>query len=148
MYTIYKQGFLFTEMNDKWKWKHLVLNGNPLSTNFTRVHDQIFFIWSLNGMGYKVGWSRQIPLKRTNTCSMNMGQVQFILNLNILSWGPYKIPFLFLPPPFERLVFWDRMCLWRWATQLVSCDSVGMDQLGLIGHNHLLRLTLGHKDQP
>ena len=61
--------------------------------------------WDLSGMGYKVGWLRQIPLKWTNTCSMNMGQVQFILNLNILSWGPYKIPFVFLPPPFERLSF-------------------------------------------
>ena len=61
--------------------------------------------WDLSGMGYKVGWSRQIPLKWTNTCSMNMGQVQFILNLNILSWGRYKIPFVFLPAPFERLSF-------------------------------------------
>ena len=58
--------------------------------------------WDLSGMGYKVGWSRQIPLKWTNTCTMNMVQVQFILNLNILS---YKIPFVFLPPPFERLSF-------------------------------------------
>ena len=61
--------------------------------------------WDLSGMGYKVGWSRQIPLKWTKTCSMNMGQVQFILNLNILSWEPYKIPFVFPPPPFERLSF-------------------------------------------
>ena len=81
MYTIYKQGFLFTEMNDNWEWKHLVPNGNPSCMTFhyfTMVHDQIFFIWSLNGMGYKVGWdlsgmgykvgwSRQIPLKWTNT---------------------------------------------------------------------------------
>ena len=57
--------------------------------------------WDLSGMGYKVGWSRQISLKWTNTCSMNMGQVQFILNLNILSWVPYKIPFVFLPPPLK-----------------------------------------------
>ena len=41
MYIIYKQGFLFTGVNDKWEGRHLVLNEIPavgLSTNFTMAH--------------------------------------------------------------------------------------------------------------
>ena len=46
-----------------------------------------------------------MPLKCTNTCLMNMGHIQIILNLNFLIWKPYKIPFVLPPPPFERMSF-------------------------------------------
>ena len=38
MYTIYKQGFLFTGVNDNWEWKKLVLNGNPSCMTFHQFY--------------------------------------------------------------------------------------------------------------
>ena len=38
MYTIYEQGFLFTEINDNWEWKHLVPNGNPSCMTFHQLY--------------------------------------------------------------------------------------------------------------
>ena len=38
MYTIYKQGFLFTRVNENWEEKHLVLNGNPSWMTFHQLY--------------------------------------------------------------------------------------------------------------
>ena len=39
MFTITKQGFLFTGVNDNWEWKHLVLNGNPSCMTLHQLYD-------------------------------------------------------------------------------------------------------------
>ena len=38
MYTIHKQDFLFTGLNDNLEWKHLVLNGNPSYMTFHQLY--------------------------------------------------------------------------------------------------------------
>ena len=38
MYTIYKQGFLFTGLIDNWEGKHLVLNENPSCRTFHQLY--------------------------------------------------------------------------------------------------------------
>ena len=38
MYTIYKQGFLFTRTDGNWELKHLVLNGNPRCMTFHQLY--------------------------------------------------------------------------------------------------------------
>ena len=53
MYTIYKQDFLFTGINDTWEWKHLVLNGNPSCMTF----DQLYHGTCLNLLDSGLDWN-------------------------------------------------------------------------------------------
>ena len=41
MYTICKQGFLFTAVNDNWEEKHLVLNGSPSYMTFHQLYHSL-----------------------------------------------------------------------------------------------------------
>ena len=117
MYTIYKQGFLFIRVNDNWEEKHLVLNGNPSCRTFHQIyhgtHLNLFDLclnWNGVQSWMELEWNG-IQSWGVGVDSTQMhqhlfdehGQVQFILNLNILFWGLTKFYLYFLlPPPLKN----------------------------------------------
>ena len=93
-------------VHDNWKWKHLVLNGNSSCVTF----HLLFYGQCPNHFDLGLEWNvLQSLVVKVDSTQMHLfdehGASPIHSEFELLFLGPYKVPFVFPPPLFERLSF-------------------------------------------